>query len=111
MVLVVVVLAIVGMFLDGVSIFLIFLPLLVPVAKAFAWDTGWFGVILTMMIAVGQFTPPMAGNLMVACRMAKVPVESTIPWVGWLVASFIGVTFLVILFPELALWLPRTLGY
>ncbi len=111
MVLVVIVLAFVGMFLDGVSIFLIFLPLLVPVAKVFAWDPVWFGVILTMMIAVGQFTPPMAVNLMVACRMAKVPMEATLPWVGWLVVSFIGVTFLVILFPELALWLPRSLGY
>ncbi len=105
------VLVIVGMFLDGVSIFLIFLPLLAPVAKAFSWDPVWFGVILTMLIAVGQFKPPMAVNLMVACRVAHVPMESTLPWIGWLVASFLAVTFLVIVFPELALWLPRSLGY
>ncbi len=109
--LVVVILIFVGMFLDGVSIFLIFLPLLVPVAKAFSWDPVWFGVVLTMLIAIGQFTPPMAVNLMVACRIAKVPMESTIPWVGWLVASFVGATLAVIVFPELALWLPRYLGY
>ncbi len=110
-VLIVVILMFVGMFLDGVSIFLIFLPLLMPIAKVFDWDPVWFGVILTMKIAVGQFTPPMAVNLMVACKMANVPMESTIPWVGWLIASFLGVTFIVILFPELALWLPRYLGY
>ena len=110
-VLIVVILMFVGMFLDGVSIFLIFLPLLMPIAQVFNWDPVWFGVILTMKIAVGQFTPPMAVNLMVACKMAKVPMEATIPWVGWLIASFLGVTFIVILFPELALWLPRTLGY
>ena len=110
-VLIVVILMFVGMFLDGVSIFLIFLPLLMPIAQVFNWDPVWFGVILTMKIAVGQFTPPMAVNLMVACKMAKVPMEATIPWVGWLIASLLGVTFIVILFPELALWLPRTLGY
>jgi C4-dicarboxylate transporter DctM subunit len=110
-VLIVVILMFVGMFLDGVSIFMIFLPLLMPVAKVFDWDPVWFGVILTMKIAVGQFTPPMAVNLMVACKMAKVPMESTIRWVGWLIVSFLAATFLVILFPELALWLPRELGY
>jgi C4-dicarboxylate transporter DctM subunit len=109
--LVAVVLVFVGMFLDGVSIFLIFLPLLAPLAKAFNWDPVWFGVVLTMLIAVGQFTPPMAVNLMVACRIAKVPIESTVPWIGWLVASFLAATMLVIVFPELALWLPRYLGY
>ncbi len=111
MLLIVVVLVVVGMFLDGVSIFLIFLPLLAPIAKVFAWDPVWFGVVLTMLIAIGQFTPPMAVNLMVACKVAKVPVEATIPWVGWLVASFVAVTLLVIAVPELALWLPRSLGY
>ncbi len=110
-VMIVVILMFVGMFLDGVSIFLIFLPLLMPIAKVFNWDPVWFGVILTMKIAVGQFTPPMAVNLMVACKMAKVPMEATIPWVGWLIVSFLAVTFVVILFPELALWLPRELGY
>ena len=110
-VMIVVILMFVGMFLDGVSIFLIFLPLLMPIAKVFDWDPVWFGVILTMKIAVGQFTPPMAVNLMVACKMANVPMEATIPWVGWLIASFLAVTFVVILFPELALWLPRNLGY
>jgi C4-dicarboxylate transporter DctM subunit len=110
-VMIVVILMFVGMFLDGVSIFLIFLPLLMPIAKVFNWDPVWFGVILTMKIAVGQFTPPMAVNLMVACKMAKVPMEATIPWVGWLIVSFLAVTFVVILFPELALWLPRYLGY
>jgi tripartite ATP-independent transporter DctM subunit len=110
-VMIVVILMFVGMFLDGVSIFLIFLPLLMPIAKVFNWEPVWFGVILTMKIAVGQFTPPMAVNLMVACKMAKVPMEATIPWVGWLIVSFLAVTFVVILFPELALWLPRYLGY
>jgi C4-dicarboxylate transporter, DctM subunit len=102
---------VVGMFLDGVSIFLIFLPLLYPLMLAFQWDLVWFGVLLTMVVAIGQFTPPMAVNLLVACRLAAVRVEQTLPHVGWLVLSFVAATLLVALFPQLALWLPRALGY
>jgi C4-dicarboxylate transporter, DctM subunit len=108
---IIVLLLAVGMFLDGVSIFLIFVPLLIPIANAFKWDVVWFGVIMTLMVAVGQFTPPMAVNLMVACRIARVRIEETIPWVGWLVAGMLVALVAVVVFPELALWLPRSLGY
>jgi C4-dicarboxylate transporter, DctM subunit len=102
---------VVGMVLDGVSIFLIFLPLLYPLMLAFQWDPVWFGVLLTMVVAVGQFTPPMAVNLLVACRLAQVRIEQTLPHVGWLVVAFVLAALLVAVFPPLALWLPRTLGY
>jgi tripartite ATP-independent transporter DctM subunit len=101
----------VGMFLDGVSIFLIFLPLLLPLMRLYQWDPVWFGVLLTMMVAIGQFTPPMAVNLLVSCRIAGVRIEQTVPWVGWLVFSFLVAAVLVAVFPGLALWLPRSLGY
>ncbi|MDS1139813.1 TRAP transporter large permease [Pusillimonas sp. SM2304] len=109
--LLIVLLVILGMFLDGISIFLIFVPLLMPIANTYNWDAVWFGVILTLMVAVGQFTPPLAVNLMVSCRIAKVPMESTVRWVLWLLVSMFAVLLLVILFPELALWLPRYLGF
>ena len=104
-------LLLVGMFLDGVSIFLIFIPLLIPIANTYQWDLVWFGVILTLMVAVGQFTPPMAVNLMVSCRIAGVRMEETVRWVIPMVASFMFAVVLVVIFPELALWLPRVLGY
>jgi C4-dicarboxylate transporter DctM subunit len=100
-----------GMFLDGISIFLIFVPLLLPIANAYGWDLVWFGVLLTLKVAMGQFTPPLAVNLMVSCRIAGVPIESTTRWVLWLLGAMGVVTLLVIAFPQLALWLPRTLGY
>ena len=104
-------LVILGMFLDGISIFLIFVPLLMPIAQAYQWDLVWFGVLLTLKVAIGQFTPPLAVNLMVSCRIAGVPIESTTRWVLWLLASMGVVVLLVIMIPDLALWLPRTLGY
>jgi tripartite ATP-independent transporter DctM subunit len=104
-------LLIVSMFIDGVSIFLIFVPLLYPVAVAFQWDLVWFGVLLTLVVAKAQFTPPMAVNLMVSCRMAGVSMESTIPWVLWFIVSFLVMIMAVFFYPELALWLPRRMGY
>jgi tripartite ATP-independent transporter DctM subunit len=103
-------LIVVGMFLDGISIFLILLPILLPIANTFGWDLTWFGVVLTMMIAIGQFTPPMAVNLMVSCRVAGVSMESTIPWVAWLVAATTLAAAAVMAVPDLALWLPRAMG-
>lgn len=100
-----------GMVLDGVSIYLITLPLLVPIAAAFEWSFVWFGIVMAINIAIGQFTPPVAVNLMVTARIAGVPIESTFRWVGWLLFSMACALGLVIAFPELALWLPRVLGY
>jgi tripartite ATP-independent transporter DctM subunit len=104
------VLVLIGMFLDGVSTFLILLPVLIPIANSFGWDLTWFGVILTMKIAIGQFTPPMAVNLMVSCRIAGVGMESTIPWVIWMILAMFGALALVVVFPGIALWLPRVMG-
>ena len=101
----------VGMFLDGISIFLIFVPLLLPIAQFYHWDLVWFGVILTLKVALGQFTPPLAVNLMVSCRIAHVRMEETVRWVVWMLAAMFLVLVAVIAFPELALWLPRKLGY
>ncbi|NJD87681.1 MAG: TRAP transporter large permease [Betaproteobacteria bacterium] len=106
-----VLLLIAGMFLDAISIYFIFLPLLIPIAMHFDWNLVWFGVVITMNMALGQFHPPLGVNLMVTCRMAGVSMESTIPWVLWMVAAMAGTMFLVTFVPELALWLPRTLGY
>ncbi len=105
-----VVLILIGMFLDGVSTFLILLPVLLPIARFYGWDLTWFGVVLTMKIAIGQFTPPMAVNLMVSCRIAGVSMESTIPWVIWMILAMFMSLAAVVVFPGIALWLPRVMG-
>jgi tripartite ATP-independent transporter DctM subunit len=108
---VVVVLLLVGMVLDGISIFLIFVPLLVPLMRAYAWDPVWFGVLLTFMVAIGQFTPPMAVNLMVAARLAGVAIERTARWAVWFVFAMMTALIALIAVPDLVLWLPNALGY
>nr|WP_314628530.1 TRAP transporter large permease [uncultured Noviherbaspirillum sp.] len=100
-----------GMLLDAVSIFLVFLPILLPIVTVYGWDPVWFGIILTMNMAIGQFTPPMAVNLMVTTRIAGVSMESTVGWALWMVGAMLVALLLVTAFPQLALWLPQSLGY
>ncbi len=100
-----------GLFLDAVSIYLILLPVLIPIAQAMGWDLVWFGVMMTINLAIGQFTPPMALSLMITARIGGVSLESTVRWVIWMVLAMLGALALVVVFPELALWLPRRLGY
>jgi tripartite ATP-independent transporter DctM subunit len=105
------VLLLIGTVIDGIAIFMIFIPLLYPLALVFQWDLVWLGIMLTLAVAVGQFSPPFAVNLMVSCRIAGVSIESTIPWVLWFICSFLVVIAAVFFQPQLALWLPRALGY
>ncbi len=109
--LIILLLIVMGMFLDGISIFLIFVPLMMPILLHYQWDPVWFGVILTLNVAIGQFTPPMAVNLMVSSRIAGVRMEETTVWVLWLVGAMCVAMLCVIVWPQLALWLPTRLGY
>jgi len=109
--LLIVMLMVTGMFLDGISIFLIFVPMLVPIAQAYHWDLVWFGVILTLKVSLGQFTPPLAVNLMVSCKIAGVSMESTVRYVVWLLGAMFIVMLMVLVYPPLATWLPGVLGY
>jgi C4-dicarboxylate transporter DctM subunit len=108
---IVIVLLAMGMVLDGISIFLIFVPLLMPLMRYYEWNPVWFGVILTYMVAIGQFTPPLAVNLMITSKLAGIGIEQTVRWVLWFVAAMMVLLLALINFPELSIWLPRTLGY
>ena len=100
-----------GMLLDAISIYLIMMPILIPVMQHFEWNPVWFGILLAMNIAIGQFTPPVAVNLMVTTEVAKIRLEQTLGWALLFVVAMAGALALVAVFPEIALWLPRTLGY
>ncbi|MDX1464313.1 MAG: TRAP transporter large permease [Halomonas sp.] len=100
-----------GMLLDAISIYLIMMPILIPVMQHFDWNPVWFGILLAMNIAIGQFTPPVAVNLMVTTEVAKIRLEQTVGWALLFVAAMAAALALVALFPAIALWLPAVLGY
>jgi len=100
-----------GMLLDAVSIYLILIPIVLPLMNHFGWNPVWFGILLAMNIAIGQFTPPVAVNLMVTTRIAKIRLEHTMGWALIFIAAMACSLLLVMLVPGIALWLPDKLGY
>ncbi|MCK7546474.1 TRAP transporter large permease [Marinobacter koreensis] len=100
-----------GMLLDAISIYLILIPIVLPMMNHFGWNPIWFGILLAMNIAIGQFTPPVAVNLMVTTRVANIRLEHTIGWSLVFIAAMLVSLLLVMLFPGIALWLPESLGY
>ena len=104
-------LMIAGTALDAIATYFIFLPFLIPVAIAYGWDLVWFGVIITLNVAIGACTPPTAVNLMVTCRLAGIPIEATFKWIAWMIVALTLVLLLVTFVPEIVLFLPRHLGY
>lgn len=109
--LVMVLVLIAGMLLDAVSIYLILIPIVLPLMNHFEWNPVWFGILLAMNIAIGQFTPPVAVNLMVTTRIANIRLEHTLGWALVFIAAMGVSLLLVMLMPGIALWLPEKLGY
>jgi C4-dicarboxylate transporter DctM subunit len=99
-----------GMLLDGVSMLYVFMPILVPIMQQYHWDPVWFGVMVTIMVAVGTITPPVAMNLYVGCRIAGISIEEVTPPVIPLMIATLVALFILTLFPQLTLFLPRMLG-
>ncbi|MCX7961160.1 MAG: TRAP transporter large permease [Burkholderiales bacterium] len=105
------VLLLAGTALDATATYFVFLPLLLPLAQTYGWHPVWLGIVVTVNVAIGQFTPPTAVNLMVTCRLAGIPMESTLGWCLWLVAAMTAALLVLTFVPGLVLFLPRALGY
>ncbi|OWJ79398.1 TRAP transporter large permease [Haematobacter genomosp. 1] len=103
------VLFILGMVLDPVGIMLITLPVFLPVVQSYGFDPIWFGILFIIMMEVGYMTPPFGFNLFYLRGVAPPEVtmgdiySSVIPYV---LVTLLGV-LLIILIPDIALYLPR----
>jgi len=104
-------LLVLGCLLEGTTILLVVVPVLLPTAQALGLDPVHFGVVAVVNIMIGLITPPYGLLLFVMVRIAEVPlrdlVRDTIPFLLVMIAALALVT----LVPDLVLYLPRLLGY
>ena len=103
---VVFILLVAGCFIDAVPALLIFAPIFCPTAVAYGLDIVYFGVIMVIVLCIGLATPPVGINLYVASSVGGQPVHKIIPHLPMpLLAIALG-TIVVILVPQLTLFLP-----
>jgi TRAP-type C4-dicarboxylate transport system permease large subunit len=97
--------AILGCIVDSIGMIVLTVPLLVPILSAMGIDLVWFGVMLVVVVELGQITPPMGINLFVVDAIARPGIGTVIR--GVVPYYFIIALFLVLLtaFPIIALWL------
>jgi len=104
------VLLIAGMFIDGASIYLVLVPLLMPTVRAQGIDLIWYGVFIAIVIAIGQFTPPVGVNLFVASRIVDVDFSEICKDIWPVLLASLFCLLLIVLFPFLSTWLPSTMS-
>ncbi len=103
-------LLIVGCLLDPGSAILVLTPLLAPIAAAIGVDLVHFGVIMTVNLAIGMFTPPFGLNIFVAQALFKAPLKSIYPGLIPFIVINIVALAIVTYVPELSLYLTRFAG-
>ena len=106
-----VLLLILGCLLEGTTIILIILPVLLPTAVALGVDPVHFGVVAVVNIMIGLVTPPYGLLLFIMVKITKVPLRDIVRDAAPFIAVMIVTLLLISLIPDLVLWLPRLMGY
>jgi C4-dicarboxylate transporter DctM subunit len=103
-------LLIVGCFIDPASAILVLTPILVPVLKVMGVDLIHFGIIMTVNLEIGMFTPPFGLNIFVTQAIWRTsPMDlyrGLLPFIGVNIVALMIITY----WPDLSLWLVRVLG-
>ena len=106
-----VMLLILGCFLEGTTILLVIVPVMLPTAKALGIDPVHFGVVAVVNIMIGLVTPPYGLLLFMMSKIADIPlkdlVREVLPFLWVMIAALALITFV----PDTVLFLPRLLGY
>ncbi|CAN7162492.1 TRAP transporter large permease [Pseudoxanthomonas sp. LjRoot143] len=107
--LIVLILLLLGTFMDLAPMILICTPIFLPVARAYGIDPIHFGLVLVLTGGLGLVTPPVGSVLFIGTAIGKITIAQSMRtiWPFWLAG--LAVLLVVTLFPELSLWLPRAL--
>ena len=106
-----VLLLVLGCFLEGSTIILVILPVLLPTAQALGIDPVHFGVVAIVNIMIGLVSPPYGLLLFMMAKIAEVPLRDLVREVMPFLAVMIGALAIITLLPDAVLFLPRLAGY
>ncbi|MFM8239053.1 MAG: TRAP transporter large permease [Actinomycetota bacterium] len=100
-----------GCFLDGSVMMLVFVPLLIPSARLLGIDLTSFGIVVTLNFMIGLITPPYGLLLFVMASLTRTPLAAIIREIWPFVLALSAVLALLTAFPAITLFLPRLFGY
>jgi C4-dicarboxylate transporter, DctM subunit len=106
-----VLLLLLGCVLEGTTILLVIVPVLIPTARALGIDMVHFGVMVVLNIMLGLITPPYGLLLFIMTRIAEVPLRDIVRNILPFLFAMLGALAIVTFVPDAVLWLPRLLGY
>ncbi|MFV0334066.1 MAG: TRAP transporter large permease [Tropicimonas sp.] len=100
---------ILGCFLEGFSIIVTTLPVVLPLVVAAGFDPVWFGIFLVIVVEMAQITPPLGFNLFIIQSLTGTPLtqltRNTMPYL----IIMVGFVLILAIFPNMVLWLPSVL--
>lgn len=105
-----IILLIAGMFIDAISAYYIFIPILFPIVLLFDVDPTVFGVFMTVNLAIGLFTPPVGLNLFVAAGISNTSIGQISRGVFPFVVSSVIILLLITYIPQISTFLPDLLN-
>jgi C4-dicarboxylate transporter DctM subunit len=98
-----------GMFLEIYSAVTFTIPIIYPIILALGFDPIWFGVIIVLIIEMGLVTPPVGMNVFILGGMTGIPLDTIFRGIVPFFIAMLVCVILLIIFPEIALFLPRTM--
>ena len=105
-----VILLLVGTFMDPTPAILIFTPIFLPIVTTFGVDPLHFGTMIVYNLCVGVITPPVGNVLFIGSRVAGLRIEPVVAKLAWFLVAIIVGLFIVVFVPPLSLWLPTAMG-
>ncbi len=102
---------ILGTFMDPVGMMLLTLPVVTPVVLSLGYDLVWFGVIMVKYLEIALITPPVGLNVYILKGVIgdAVPLETIFKGIFWFLAMDVLTLGILIAYPQISLWLPKTL--
>jgi TRAP-type C4-dicarboxylate transport system permease large subunit len=93
--------------MDAASIVILTVPVLVPTLVQMNINLVHFGVVLAISMSIGTLTPPLGTVMYILMEISKIDIEKYVKAITPFLVILIAVLFLIIIFPDLVLWIPK----
>ena len=108
LILILLVYVVLGCIMDSLSMIVLLVPIFLPIAQSLGFDTIWFGVLMVMVMEMGQITPPVGINAFIIAGIAKdVPLAKVFRGLVPFILALVIAIAIVLIFPQLSLFIPN----